>query len=117
MTQKLRPPQGWAYPLAPVNVHQFLPGVGHIGWNGAAGNTQGSYLVFSAGWYPGSTMREPTFGISAVLVEDLDLVKEWFEKSVRPEALDWLKNVKHRAPSKRGVVVGSQHHRHCPIGA
>jgi hypothetical protein len=44
-------------------------------------------------------MRQPTFGISAVRVEDLDSVKEWFENSVKSEALAWLKDVKRRAPA------------------
>ena len=82
VTRKLRPSQGRVYPVAPVDVHKYFPGVGHVGWHGDASGPSGDYyLVFSAGWFPESTMRQPAFSVSAVPVGDLESVQEWFENS------------------------------------
>ena len=65
----------------------------------------GNCIVFSTGWYPGSTMRQPVLVINAVGSKDVDAVRVWFETVVWREARAWLKEVKIRAPetSESGV--------------
>lgn len=84
-------------PVRPVEVHKWFPGIGHVGWWGYPMGHDGKYIVFSTGWYPGSSMRQPMLNVTAVRSEDVGAVRTWFEGVVWREPRAWLKEVKSRA--------------------
>ena len=93
----MRPSNGCAYPLRPVEVHQLFPGIGRPNWWGQPMNWEHIYLVFSFHWFPGSDTR-PVFGTIAVPKEEVARVRAWFDAVVWPEARSWVRDVKRRKP-------------------
>jgi hypothetical protein len=101
MTRKMRPADGCTYPLKPAEVHKWFPGVGHVGWWENPMGQSGKFIVFGAGWYPESPMRQPVLTINAVHTEDIAAIRVWFETVVWQEARAWLKDVERRAPQTK----------------
>jgi hypothetical protein len=98
VAQKHRAPPGWLFPLAPVEVHTYFPGVARVSFGSVPMAMSDRCIVFHLGWYPGSRSRQPVLSIHPVPAESRDAVREWFEEVAWPDAHSWMKDVKRRAP-------------------
>jgi hypothetical protein len=60
-------------------------------------------IVFGLGWFPKSSVRQPSLSIYPVPTESRDAVREWCEQVAWPDALQWMKDVKRRAPRTKDL--------------
>ena len=99
MAKKNRPPPpGCLFPLAPVEVHQYFPGVGSVRFSSISLASDDRCIVFSMGWYPNLSSRQPVLSIYPVPSDSRDAVRQWFENVAWPDAQSWMKDVLRRKP-------------------
>jgi hypothetical protein len=103
--RKLRPPQGWDYPLARSMFTSTFPA------SATSGDTVPQDVRLTC------TSSSPQVGIPDRRCDNersllapypsaiLDSVRGWFEDCVKAEALAWLKDVKRRAPATSDFEV------------
>jgi hypothetical protein len=93
-------PVGWSHPIKASEVAEVFPGVGHITWNGRPANWRDSQdqAAFWLSWSPRSALPQPVLTIWAVPSKHRAAIHRWTEKTVAPQAHDWLRSLGERSP-------------------